>query len=466
MSVYSGETFDVFQRNLETVLNGEGLRDVMQHFKDHNPIEPAKVHGEYVKNNANASILMSKHSLQQLAPPPPVPPAGNGQPAPAPQQPVLINKTGEELKQAKKFRGNLGKACKILDGALDTSPIGWILSHDTGADDEEEAIGFYLSLGRMKVEVDTSQNVDLIEFRSIYRKLDDGIPAPEHIIGDPRFVTTWKTDVMKSFNKLKKMVKKDTALYAEMGCTQATFSTTIKKWVSTHIRLAPISIKPNPILAANLLATGKFMQFFDLLEEDQKTQSKLHGLEDGEEATKINTVDTRKQNRKRGRDHEEGEGEPEPDQDRPRKKLSRVPKCREHTPGDQSSKSCSHGRKCHFFHYGDSENKGNKIAKKNAERNRKNGYAHRNGKGKGNGKGNGTFSKAQLKKRLSEARKQGADQYRSKINKGLEGKHKMRAMIQSVISESKKCSSKSDNDGLRLARYGEGGKLEHLSETD
>jgi len=194
MSVYSGETFDVFQRNLETVLNGEGLRDVLQHFKDYNPIEPAKVNGEYVKNNANASILMSKYSLQQPDPPPTVP------------------KTGEELKQAKKFRDNLGKAYKILDGALETSPIGWILSHDSGTDEEEEAIGFYLSLGRMKVEVDTSQNVDLIEFRSIYRKLDEGIPAPEHIIGDPRFVTTWKTDVMKAFNKLKRMVKKDTAL--------------------------------------------------------------------------------------------------------------------------------------------------------------------------------------------------------------------------------------------------------------
>ena len=59
----------------------------------------------------------------------------------------------------------------------------------------------------MKVEVDTSQNVNLIEFRAIYRKLGDGIPAPEHIIGDPRLVTTWKTGVMKSFNKLKKMLK-------------------------------------------------------------------------------------------------------------------------------------------------------------------------------------------------------------------------------------------------------------------
>ena len=77
MSVYSGETFDVFQRNLETVLNGEGLRDVMQHFKDHNPIEPTKMDGKYVKNDANASILMSKYSLQQLAPP-----AGDEQPAP------------------------------------------------------------------------------------------------------------------------------------------------------------------------------------------------------------------------------------------------------------------------------------------------------------------------------------------------------------------------------------------------
>ena len=63
-----------------------------------------------------------------------------------------------------------------------------------------------------------------------------------------------------------------------MGCTGATFSTTIKKWVSTHIRLVPISIKSNPVLAAKLLATEKFMQFFDLLEEGQKTQSKPHSV--------------------------------------------------------------------------------------------------------------------------------------------------------------------------------------------
>jgi hypothetical protein len=461
MSVYDGETFDVFERKLETTLNGEGLRDVMQHFKDFNPILPQKLDGEFQKHAVNTSILMEKYSLTTLAAPPA--PADGGAQVQAQPANVRIPKTGEDLKQAKKFRENLGKAYKILDEALDKSSIVWILEHDTGTDEEEKAIGFYLSLGRMKVEVDTSQNVDLIEFRALYRKLDEGIPAPEHIIGDPRFVITWKTDVMKSINKIKRMLKKDATLYGEMGCTQATFPTTIKKWVATHVRLVPVSIKSNPILAANLLATDKFMQFFHLLEENQKTQSKLHSLEDGEEATRINNVDIRKQNRKRGRDDEENE--PERDQDRP-KKLPRIPKCTEHRPGDKTSKSCTNGRKCSNFHHGDPENKGNKIAKRNAETNKRNGYVHRPRKGRDNGKTNNTLSKAQFRKKLNEARKQGAEQYRSKINKGLEEKHKMRAMIQAVISESKKTGSKSGDDSLRLARYGEDGEIEYLSETE
>ena len=181
LGAYEGETFDLFERKLETTLNGEGLRDVMQHFKDHNAILPPKVDGEFQKDATKASILMDNYSLTSRAPPPV---GGREQP----------DKTGEDLKQGKKFRENLGKAYKILDGALQQSPVAWLLTHETGTDEEEDAIGFYLTLGRLKVEIDTSQNVDISEFRLTYRKLDDGIPAPEHIIGVPRFVPTWKTE--------------------------------------------------------------------------------------------------------------------------------------------------------------------------------------------------------------------------------------------------------------------------------